>query len=57
VHDFHSPRLSSIIAAGIFAILGGVLSSLFNLAALILFSFSKFPLGATYPDFMRRSFT
>src|SRR5207245_8989305 len=44
---------SSIIAAGIFAILGGVLSSLFNLAALILFSFSKFPLGATYPDFIR----
>jgi len=49
-----TPRASSsIIAAGIFAILGGVLSSLFNLAALILFSFSKFPLGATYPDFMR----
>jgi hypothetical protein len=44
---------SSIIAAGIFAILGGVLGALFNLAALILFSFSKFPPGAIYPDFMR----
>src|SRR5439155_4763619 len=44
---------SSIVAAGIFAILGGVLGALFNLAALILFSFSKFPPGATYPDFMR----
>jgi len=44
---------SSITAAGIFAILGGVLGALFNLAALILFSFSKFPPGAIYPDFMR----
>ena len=44
---------NSIIAAGIFAILGGVLGALFNLAALILFSFSKFPPGAIYPDFMR----
>jgi hypothetical protein len=49
-----TPRASgSIVAAGIFAILGGVLGALFNLAALILFSFSKFPPGATYPDFMR----
>ena len=49
-----TPRASSsIIAAGIFAILGGVLGALFNLAALILFSFSKFPPGAIYPDFMR----
>jgi len=43
----------SVIAGGIFAILGGVLGALFNLAALVLFSFSKFPPGATYPDFLR----
>src|ERR1700739_1563333 len=49
-----TPRASgSVIAAGISAILGGVLGALFNLAALILVAFSKFSPSATYPDFMR----
>jgi len=49
-----TPRASrSIIAAGVVAILGGALAALFNVAAIILFSFSYFPLAANYPDFMR----
>jgi hypothetical protein len=49
-----TPRASrSVVAAGVVAILGGTLAALFNLAAIILFSFSYFPLAANYPDFMR----
>jgi hypothetical protein len=44
---------SSIIAAGVVAILGGTLAALFNLAALILLWLSYFPLAANLPDFMR----
>jgi hypothetical protein len=46
----------SIVAAGIFAILGGVFALLFGVCGLFLFSFSKFPPGPAYPDFMRPIF-
>src|SRR5437016_14485853 len=49
----HARASASIIAAGTVAILGGTLGALFNLAALVLFSVSSFPLAAGYPAFMR----
>ena len=49
----HSRASASIVAAGIIAILGGTLGALFNIAALVLFSVSSFPLAANYPAFMR----
>ena len=50
-----SPRAStSIILAGIFAILGGALAAFFSLASLILFSLSpRFAVSAPLPDYVR----
>jgi hypothetical protein len=50
-----SPRAStSIIIAGIFAILGGAFGAFFSLASLILFSFSpRFAVNAPLPDYVR----
>jgi hypothetical protein len=48
------PRAStSVVAAGVVAVLGGALAAILNLAALTLLSFSKIPQGLAMPDFMR----
>lgn len=47
------PRASSsVVAAGVVAVLGGVLGAILNLLALTFFSVSKIGLGLTMPDFM-----
>ena len=50
-----APRAStSIIVAGIFAILGGALGAFSSLASLILFSFSQhFAVSPAFPDYLR----
>ena len=49
-----APRAStSVVAAGVFAVLAGVLAAFFNFAALRFFARSNFPPGVTYPEFIR----